>query len=133
MRVAALLIAGLAACQNVGTSPRFEVRGLELRTTSTEYNDAFTYKGTIVQTRGDPRDYYVLMQVIRLSDGKPSDWPKDTINATGMVIRGAGDFELHGGFRGKATAVLPANPEDNWQPARTMVRVVGYTPITPIW
>lgn len=128
-----LLLALLASCQaGAGTDPRFDVRGLQLKTNSTEYTDASTYEGTIVQTRGTPRDYYVLLQVVRLSDGKPGDWPKDTVHATGMVFRGTGDFSLSGGYRGKPSAVVPAKPEDNWMPARISVTVVGYTPITPI-
>lgn len=127
-----VLITGLVGCGAVGkSSPTFEVRGMNQKTSSTEYGETFTYEGTVVQTAParDTRDYYVLLQVIRLSGGKAADWPKDTVHVSVIVMRGAGDVTLNGGYRAKPTTVTPMRPEDQWEPARISVRPVGYTPI----
>jgi hypothetical protein len=125
----ALVLAALVGCER--THPAFEVRGLGLKTSSTEYGETFTYDGTVVQTapQRDANDYYVLLQVVRLSGGKPSDWPKDTVHYSAIVLRGAGDIAFSGGYRPKSTAVTRSTPDDQWTPAKITARVVGYTPI----
>ncbi len=108
---------------------RFELRGLKIEATETEYSTSYKFLGTVI-AHGDStvasRPYSVLYKVHRISGGDPSTARATNDDFVGvMVVNGSGDYADYAGSRRKATSYQSA---ETWEPEKVEVTSVAYSP-----
>jgi hypothetical protein len=135
LALTAAFASALVACP-AGSVPaphvRFEIRGLKVESTESEYSTSFTHKATIVAL-GDSAiavlPYLVAIRISRTSGGDPDRAGQYPVDVVIPVIHGVGDFEMWGGSREKRTSYQPAA---TWEPEKLELTIVGFSPMFPL-
>src|SRR5262245_28815112 len=95
----------LPAASSCSRRPRFEIVGLSLSHSDSEYSTSFSYGGEVVVTGDVGRDrlYFVVLRVKRTSGGDPATYAseRNPFYTATFVENGRGDVNLPGAYRSK--------------------------------
>jgi hypothetical protein len=118
----------LLACNSGRDAVRFELRGMQTKSSESEYSTTFTHEGTVLAIGDSPaakEPYAVLFEVKHISGGDP-----DVLAATGethsvvvFVTDGAGNYREYAGSRRKKTSYSAG---DTWEQEKVDIRPLGY-------